>query len=69
MVAKQVAVCDMLALMEKYTGVKAYFDYRKMIDTEDLDCVFIATPSRFTDRIPKKKCSRVIGIRAEDRSS
>jgi predicted dehydrogenase len=48
---KLVAVCDaanyMLALMEKYTGVKTYSDYRKMIDTEDLDCVFIATPSRF----------------------
>jgi scyllo-inositol 2-dehydrogenase (NADP+) len=48
---KLVAVCDaanyVLALMKKYTGVKTYYDYRKMIDTENLDCVFIATPSRF----------------------
>jgi scyllo-inositol 2-dehydrogenase (NADP+) len=48
---KLVAVCDaasyVLALMEKYTGVKTYSDYQNMIDTEELDCVFIATPSRF----------------------
>jgi scyllo-inositol 2-dehydrogenase (NADP+) len=55
---KLVAVCDaanyVLALMEKCTGVKTYSDYRKMIDTEDLDRVFIATPSRFADRIQRK---------------
>ena len=48
---KLVAVCDaanyVLPLMEKYTGVKTYSDYQKMINTEGLDCVFIATPSRF----------------------
>jgi predicted dehydrogenase len=48
---KLVAVCDpatyMLDLMRKYIGVKTYSDYRTMIDTENLDCVFVATPSRF----------------------
>jgi len=46
-----VAVCDaagyMLDLMSKYIGVRTYSDYRKMIDMEELDCVVIATPSKF----------------------
>lgn len=48
--AKLVAVCDsaryVLDLLNKYTGVKCYSDFKKMLDTEELDAVFIATPSR-----------------------
>lgn len=44
------AVCDstqyVLDVLNKYTGVKCYSDYRRMIDTEELDCVVVSTPSR-----------------------
>ncbi len=46
-----VAVCDtsqyVLDIMNKYTGVNVFSDYRKMIDQSRLDCVIVATPSRF----------------------
>ncbi len=46
-----VAVCDsanyMLELMRKHAGVRTYSNYPAMIDKEELDCVFIATPSSF----------------------
>ena len=46
-----VAACDragyVLDVIGKYTGVKTYSDYRKMLAEEDLDAVFIVTPSRY----------------------
>jgi scyllo-inositol 2-dehydrogenase (NADP+) len=48
---KLVSVCDssgyVLDVLSKYTGVKTYTDYKKMLDEEQLDCVFVATPSRY----------------------
>jgi predicted dehydrogenase len=45
------AVCDtsgyVLDVISKYTGVRAYADYKKLLAEEELDCVFVATPSRF----------------------
>jgi predicted dehydrogenase len=45
-----VAVCDtvgyVLDTLNKYTGVKTYTDYTKMLEQEQLDAVLIATPSR-----------------------
>lgn len=45
------AVCDSSSLVmsgfSKYTQVKTYSDYRKMIDREDLDFVVIATPTKY----------------------
>jgi scyllo-inositol 2-dehydrogenase (NADP+) len=45
-----VAVCDtteyLLDILTKYTSVKTYTNYRKLLATEKLDAVFIATPSR-----------------------
>jgi predicted dehydrogenase len=44
-------VCDtskyVLDVLSKYTGVKAYSDHKKMFAEEQLDCVFIATPSKY----------------------
>ena len=44
------AVCDttgyVLDVLSKYTGVKTYTDYRKMLAELPLDCVFVATPSK-----------------------
>jgi predicted dehydrogenase len=46
-----VAVCDMsdyvLEVVAKYSGLKPYNDYRKMLSAESLDAVFVATPSRY----------------------
>lgn len=45
------SVCDtsgyVLDVLSKYTGVKTYSDYKKMLSEEPLDCVFVATPSRY----------------------
>lgn len=47
---KLVAVCDsaeyLLGIVGKYSDVKAYTDYRKLVSREDLDAVVISTPSR-----------------------
>jgi predicted dehydrogenase len=44
-------VCDTsrfnLIPLEKYSPFRCFGDYREMIETCDLDCVFIATPTRF----------------------
>jgi predicted dehydrogenase len=44
-------VCDtsryILDVLQKYTGVKTYSDFRKMLQAEQLDCVFVATPSKY----------------------
>lgn len=46
-----VAVCDTSSLVlegfRKFTKVRAYDDYKKMIDSEALDFVVIATPTKF----------------------
>jgi len=46
-----VSVCDTSSLIlegfKKYTRVKTYSDYNKMIDNERLDFVVIATPTKF----------------------
>lgn len=46
-----VAVCDttdyLLDVLSKYAAIKTYTDYRKMFAAENLDAVFIATPSKF----------------------
>ncbi len=46
-----VAVCDtteyLLAVLGKYSHIKTYSNYRKLLAAESLDAVFIATPSRF----------------------
>jgi scyllo-inositol 2-dehydrogenase (NADP+) len=43
------AICDsatyVTSALRKHTGIEAFKDYRKMIETAKLDCVFVATPS------------------------
>jgi predicted dehydrogenase len=45
------AVCDtsayVLEVLSKYTGVTTYTDYKKMLAEVPLDCIFVATPSRY----------------------
>lgn len=46
-----VAVCDtseyVLGILAKYTKVKTYTDYRKMLAQEKPDAAFVSTPSKF----------------------
>jgi predicted dehydrogenase len=52
-----VAVCDTSSLIldafKKFSDVKVYNDYIKMIDSEKLDFVVIATPTRFHYKMVK----------------
>src|SRR6185312_4602129 len=45
------AVCDtskyMLDVLGKYTGVRTYTSFEKLLSEEALDCLFVATPSRY----------------------
>lgn len=49
------AVCDtsgyVLDVLSKYTGVRTYTDHKKLLANEPLDCVFVATPSRYHSEI------------------
>jgi scyllo-inositol 2-dehydrogenase (NADP+) len=49
------SICDtstyVTDVLSKYTGVASYSDYKKMLQKETLDCVFIATPSRYHSEI------------------
>lgn len=44
-------VCDtsryVTDLLEKYTGVRTSTDYREMLQQQELDCLFVATPSNY----------------------
>jgi len=46
-----IAVCDTSSLVldafKKFTPIKTYTDYQKMIDTEAPDFVFVATPTKY----------------------
>jgi len=43
------AVCDSAAYvttaLRKYTGIETFTDYRRMLDSAQLDCVLVATPT------------------------
>ena len=43
------AICDsatyVTSALRKHTGIETFKDYRKMIDSAKLDCIFVATPS------------------------
>ncbi len=49
--AEMVAVCDTSSLIldafKKFSKINVYSDYKKMIDNEKLECVVVATPTRF----------------------
>lgn len=46
-----VAICEpsifVTSAVKKYAGVACYKDFRKMIDSVELDCIFITTPTKF----------------------
>jgi scyllo-inositol 2-dehydrogenase (NADP+) len=64
-----VSVCDssgyVLDVLSKYTGVKTYTDYKKMLAEEKLDCVFVATPSRYHAEIVAAAIERNLHVFCE----
>ena len=64
-----VSVCDssgyVLDVLSKYTGVKTYTDYKKMLAEEKLDCVFVATPSRYHAEIVTAAIERNLHVFCE----
>jgi len=63
------AVCDtsgyILDVLSKYTGVKTYSDYKQMLAEEPLDCVFVATPSKYHTDIVAQALERGLHVFCE----
>lgn len=63
------AVCDtssyVLDVLAKYTGVKTYTDFRKMLAEQDLDCLFVATPSKYHAEIVTAAMERGLHVFCE----
>jgi predicted dehydrogenase len=63
------AVCDtssyVLDVLSKYTGVRTYTDTQKLLSQEELDCVFVATPSRYHAEIVESALNRGLHVFCE----
>lgn len=63
------AVCDtssyVLDVLAKYTGVGTYTDYRKMLAEEALDCLFVATPSKYHAEVVEAALQRGLHVFCE----
>lgn len=63
------AVCDasgyVLDVLSKYAGVKTYTDYKALLSEEPLDCVFVATPSRYHAEIVRAAIERGLHVFCE----
>jgi len=62
-------VCDtsgyVLDVLAKYTGVTTYTDYKKMLAEAQLDCLFVATPSKYHAEIVALALERGIHVFCE----
>jgi scyllo-inositol 2-dehydrogenase (NADP+) len=63
------AVCDsstyVLDVLSKYTGVTTYADYKKMLAEVPLDCLFVATPSKYHAEIVAAALERGLHVFCE----
>ena len=63
------AVCDMsdyvLDVVSKYSGLKTYSDYRKMLSAQTFDAVFVATPSRYHAEIVRMALEAGVSVFCE----
>jgi predicted dehydrogenase len=63
------AVCDsstyMLDVLSKYTGVRTYSTYQELLQREPLECVFVATPSRYHAEIVQAALERDLHVFCE----
>ncbi len=64
-----VTVCDtssfVLDVFKKYSSVRCYTDYKKMFQNEELDCVFVATPTKFHFDIVKSALDKGLHVFCE----
>ncbi len=64
-----VAVCDtstfVLDVFKKYSSVTCYSDYNKMLENEELDSVFVATPTKLHYHIVKKALEKGLHVFCE----
>lgn len=64
-----VAVCDtatfVLDVFKKYSPVNCYTDYNKMLEDEELDSVFVATPTKYHYDIVKKALDKGLHVFCE----
>lgn len=64
-----VAVCDTSTLVldafKKFTRIKTFTDYQKMLNEETLDFVFVATPTKYHYEIVKKSLELGISVFCE----
>lgn len=62
-------VCDtsgyVLDVLSKYTGVTTFTDYKKMLAELPLDCIFVATPSRYHAEIVAAALERGLHVFCE----
>ena len=62
-------VCDpsryVREMLEKYTTVKTYSDFRAMLQAEQLDCVVVATPSKYHAEIVEAALERDLHVFCE----
>jgi scyllo-inositol 2-dehydrogenase (NADP+) len=67
--AKLIGVTDtasyILGILNKYTGVKVYSDYRALLDEKSLDAVIIATPSLFHAEMVRAALDRDLHVFCE----
>jgi predicted dehydrogenase len=56
-----------LDVVAKYSGLKPYGDYRKMLSGENLDAVFVATPSRYHAEIVRMALDANLHVFCEKR--
>jgi scyllo-inositol 2-dehydrogenase (NADP+) len=63
------SVCDasgyVLDVLSKYIGIRTYTEYKEMLAHEELDCVFIATPSRYHAEIVTDALNRGLHVFCE----
>jgi len=64
-----IGVCDtssyIRGVLNKYTGISVYSDYRALLDIEGLEAVIIATPSRFHAEMVRSALERELHVFCE----
>jgi scyllo-inositol 2-dehydrogenase (NADP+) len=67
--AKLIGVSDtanfILGVLNKYTGIKVYSDYRALLDENSLDAIIIATPPRFHSEMVRAALARNLHVFCE----
>jgi predicted dehydrogenase len=67
--AKLIGVCDtatyLCSILQKYTGIEVFSDYRELLDQQSLDAVIVATPSRFHGEIVRAALLRNLHVFCE----